>query len=504
MDLPSLVEGFARNERWRGWETASCLEQAGAPLPVVLAATPGITVRWTGEEWACAMERESGATVLWSGCGDELMGAIVERAREQYRFYRAATRAGISARALEPPDPGNQPSDRSAGGLRTARKPVALARSRRPHYWTSPAPCSPEPAVSLKVGMIGPSLEYVGGISAVVKTWLSSPALAEVEVDYFPSVGVGERRDKLKQTAAAQARFVKRLAGGWRPDVFHVHCGGVMSVTRKLSYLAEIRAARVPVVLHVHGSIHIEELYSRSPVHAKGVRALLRQADRVVVVSRYMEELVRRWMGPDFPVTRVYNPVPTRDYDPIPGFQRDPRPTVLFMGWIIEAKGIFDLLAVAPRLAAACPEVLVRFGGDGVHMDRFRAAAAQCPTPDNIEVAGWVTGRDKLEAYAGADVFCLPSYSEGLPISVLEAMSARLPVVATDISGIPEQVLHGETGLLYRPRDQDALAEHLISLITDLDRARAMGAAGRARVEQVFDREVVAGQVVEAWRSVLR
>ncbi len=358
--------------------------------------------------------------------------------------------------------------------------------------------------MSLKVGMIGPSLEYVGGISAVVKTWLSSPVMADVEVTYFPSVGVGERREKLRQTAAAQARFVRRLAGGWRPDVFHVHCGGLVSVLRKLSYLAEIRASGVPVVLHVHGSIHIEELYRRSPVHAKGLRGLLRQVDRVVVVSRYMEDLMREWMGADFPVTRVYNPVPTRDYDPVPGARSDPRPTVLFMGWIIEAKGIFDLLAVAPRLAEVHPDVLVRFGGDGAHMERFRAAAAECPTPDNIEVAGWLTGPDKLAAYAGADIFCLPSYSEGLPISVLEAMSARLPVVATDISGIPEQVLHGETGLLFQPRDRDRLTEHLSALLADRDRARAMGAAGRARIERCFDREVVTGQILDAWRSVLR
>jgi glycosyltransferase involved in cell wall biosynthesis len=357
--------------------------------------------------------------------------------------------------------------------------------------------------VALKVGMIGPSLEYVGGISAVVKTWMSSPVLADVELEYFASVGVGERRDKLRQTAAAQARFIKRLAAGWRPDVFHVHCGGVVSITRKLSYLAEIRAARIPIVLHVHGSNHLEELYDRSPWHARGVRALLRQADRVVVVSQYMEDRIKQWMGDSFPVTRVYNPVAVRDFDPPEGFVKPARPTVLYIGWIIEAKGIFDLLAVAPRLAAEVPDVLVRFGGDGVHMDRFRAAAAECPTPDNIEVAGWITGQPKLDAFAGADIFCLPSYSEGLPISVLEAMSASLPVVATGISGIPEQVLEGETGLLFQPRDQDALTDRLLQLLKDPERARAMGTAGRRRVEEVFDREVVTAKVLEAWRSVV-
>jgi len=359
--------------------------------------------------------------------------------------------------------------------------------------------------MTLKVGMIGPSLEYVGGISAVVKTWMSSPEMADVELEYFASVGVGERKDKLRQTAAAQARFVKRLAGGWRPDVFHIHCGGVVSITRKLAYITEIRAAGIPIVLHVHGSNHMEQIYNRTAWHARGVRKLFKQASRVVVVSQYMEDRIKEWMGQDFPVGRVYNPVPTREYDLMPGFERpDPnRKVVLFMGWIIEAKGIFDLLAIVPRLAEAHPDVLVRFGGDGVHMDRFQAEASLCPTPDNLDVAGWVTGQDKLDAYAGADIFCLPSYSEGLPISVLEAMSARLPVVATRISGVPEQVIEGETGLLFEPKDRDTLFEHLSGLLADLDRARAMGAAGRARAEAVFDREVVTSVVVQAWRSVV-
>jgi glycosyltransferase involved in cell wall biosynthesis len=350
--------------------------------------------------------------------------------------------------------------------------------------------------------MIGPSLEYVGGISAVVKTWLASPALAEVEVEYFPSVGVGKRGEKIRQTVRAQASFLARLARGWRPDVFHVHCGGVVSMVRKLAYLAEIRARGIPVVLHIHGSNHLEEFYNHSAWRARVVRTILRRVDRVIVVSRYMEVRIHEWMGADFQVTHLYNPVAVRDFDLQPDFVRPTRPTVLFVGWIIEAKGIFDLLAVVPRLAEWHPDVLVRFGGDGADMARFREAAAQCPCPANIDVAGWITGNAKQRAYAGTDIFCLPSYSEGLPISVLEAMSARLPVVATRISGIPEEVVDGETGLLFTPGDREALVRHLLSLLGDPVHARAMGLAGRARAEAYFDRDAVAAQLVQLWESV--
>jgi glycosyltransferase involved in cell wall biosynthesis len=260
----------------------------------------------------------------------------------------------------------------------------------------------------------------------------------------------------------------------------------------------------IPVVLHVHGSNHLEEFYNHAAWRARFVRTALRRVDHVVVVSRYMEERIRKWMGTDFPVTHLYNPVAVHDFDPPSGLTRTVRPTVLFIGWIIEAKGIFDLLAVVPQLAEKHPNVLVRFGGDGMDMARFRDAAAQSPCHSNLDVAGWITGDAKRQAYTGADIFCLPSHSEGLPISVLEAMSARLPVVATCISGIPEEVVDGETGLLFTPGDRDALVEHLLSLLGDPVRAQVMGLAGRARAEAHFDRDAVAAQLVQLWTSIVR
>ena len=95
---------------------------------------------------------------------------------------------------------------------------------------------------------------------------------------------------------------------------------------------------------------------------------------------------------------------------------------------------------------------------------------------------------------AEADVFCLPSIYEGLPLAILEAMAAGLPVVATAVSGNPEAVEDGVTGLLVPPESATALADALITLLADPERRRAMGEAARARVAERFSIDRIAAE----------
>jgi glycosyltransferase involved in cell wall biosynthesis len=139
----------------------------------------------------------------------------------------------------------------------------------------------------------------------------------------------------------------------------------------------------------------------------------------------------------------------------------------------------------------ACKLVIV---GDGEQGARVAAAVRARGLTSHVELAGSLPRPSAMARLAEADVFCLPSIYEGLPLAILEAMAAGLPVVATAVSGNPEAVEDGTTGVLVRPESADALAETLIALLADPERRRRMGEAARARVAERFSIDLVAAE----------
>ncbi len=351
----------------------------------------------------------------------------------------------------------------------------------------------------MRVCMIGPGLDVTGGMTAVHRTWLRARALEGVDVDYFETMGTGGRLRKIRRMAAGEARFLTRLATGYRPDLFHIHVADQRSFYRKAVWYEQARLTHRPVVVHLHGA-EIERFHDASRANAAVVSWLFRRATLVLVLSGRSEALARAWTGDRARVRVLYNPVVVEAFDPPAPRPPDRPATILFMGAIGDRKGAFDLLACAPGLLALHPGTRFVFGGDG-EVERLLAEAGHLGVAHAIEAPGWLQGDRKTAAFQDADVFCLPSHHENLPVAILEAMAARLPVVATPVAGIPEEVDDGTTGLLVPPGDRAALEAALARLLDDRPLAARMGAAGRARAEAVFDNEVVVTRLKELWNE---
>jgi len=353
----------------------------------------------------------------------------------------------------------------------------------------------------LHVAMVGPSLETIGGISSMVQTVLRAPELTDVDVRYFACSTAGSHPRKLARAITGSAEFAAALARGYRPDLVHIHLGGPVSLYREALYAQAARAHGIPTLLHVHGTHGLEAAVANSRLAAGTMRHLMRGASMVLVVNKSAAAVVQDWAGPDVPVRVLHNPVDPDDLTILAAHDPEPPVTVLYVGWIIRAKGVWDLLDAIPQVLARQPGVRFVLAGHGADFEEFQAEVQQRGFGPELEVLGWVQGEQRQRVYADADIFCLPSHSEGFPVTVVEAMTAGLPVAASRISGIPDAVIHDETGLLFEAHDPAGLADALVRLIQDRELRVAMGAAGRERATTRFDRGTVATALLDAWMA---
>jgi glycosyltransferase involved in cell wall biosynthesis len=170
---------------------------------------------------------------------------------------------------------------------------------------------------------------------------------------------------------------------------------------------------------------------------------------------------------------------------------------VLTMARLDAAKGLGHLLGAAAQV----PEALFVVAGEGPLRGVLEARARQLELDGRFRFLGqrW----DVPGLLGAADLFVLPSLSEGLPLTVLEAMAAGTPVVATDVGGTSEALVHGETGLLVPPADAAALAGAIRTLLADRGRAERLAAAARVRIREHFSAETMVRGITGIYEDIL-
>ena len=157
---------------------------------------------------------------------------------------------------------------------------------------------------------------------------------------------------------------------------------------------------------------------------------------------------------------------------------------ILYLGWLEKDKGIYDLLVAAKRLKEEKVKFQLIIGGEGKEKENFLKEIKRNNLQNQVQLLGWIKGEKKKEILASSEIFVLPSYFEGMPNALLEAMSMGKACVATNVGGIPDLVTHNKNGLLVEAGDTEALYKHLKGLLLDDELKQKLAFEARETVEQ--------------------
>jgi len=312
-----------------------------------------------------------------------------------------------------------------------------------------------------------------------------------------------DRSDQLQMASftAAALRVVRRIADAERIDAaiafFTIPSAPVtwwLWRTTRVPYAISLRGGDVPG--HVPGlrAIH----HALTPFR----RTMLRRAIAVVANSDSLARLAQR--ADRLPVRMIPNGVDTTYFRPASTRRErsDARFRILFVGRVHAEKNI-DLLLHA--VAALAPEhrqlVEVRVVGDGPARPQLERAAAALGTTDQVKWLGWRSKEEVAQLYREADCLVNPSSYEGMPNTVLEAMAASLPVIASDVAGNNEVITPNKTGLLFDLASPSLLSACLTRLIADPGLAHSLGTAARECVIATYSWDHVAEQYVALFRE---
>ena len=353
--------------------------------------------------------------------------------------------------------------------------------------------------------ILATSEKTLGGIAAVVKTYRAGGLFERVNIRHVATHIDGTRLAKGTRFIASVAETLSLLLSR-RVAAVHAHVSSSASFWRKSMLLLLCRCFGVPSIFHLHSGRFADWVEQGRGGAARRwwIRNTLESSDVVVVLTPTWGDWIKKF-APRAKVEVLSNPVSVPRTALLPADRASAAGPgrVLYLGWIYDFKGCYDLLRSWALFRSHCPGWRLAVGGKG-EVDRFLAEAERLGVRDDIDFLGWVAGDAKDRQLRRADIFVLPSYSEGMPVSVLEAMAYGVAVITTPVGGVPDMMEPDVHGLWVQPGDIQGMCDRLVQLAASPPLRAKLAEAARCRVVQDSSVEAVIEALLKIYAQVLR
>lgn len=316
-----------------------------------------------------------------------------------------------------------------------------------------------------KVCMIVQDKAVKGGIAAVISGYYGSRLEEDYNMIYVESYKDGGKFSKLIKGIQGYLKFAKVLFVD-KPDLIHIHSSFGPSFYRKIPFIYMAVLAGKPVINHIHGA-NFDEFYIKASTRRKRIiKKIYNKCEMLIALSEEWKDKLSI-IVPEKKIAIVENYSVLHEDALRERNKRESNHIVLFLGELGKRKGCFDIPEVMEQIVKQIPDIKFILAGVGTAQDEMliRRLVKEKRLEENVEFPGWVRGELKDKLLRKADVFYLPSYNEGMPMSILDAMGYGLPIVSTNVGGIPKIVQDKVNGYCVEPGDIARMAKAIESLI---------------------------------------
>ena len=354
----------------------------------------------------------------------------------------------------------------------------------------------------------------MSGIGTYYETLLGSSLPRQVSLQF---IDTSSRRRPLSATGswslsnlgsafADCVRFAKAVVV-YKPEICHIATAFGLSFVKHSVCVAIARLLGSKVLLHPHCSFYA--LYQRQGnIWQWFIRKVISLCYGIIVLSNEWNGLQE--VVPDCRIYYLPNAINLLNYVDV-GRERIESKSesplhVLYLGYLGKAKGSFDLICAAKIILSQVNGVVFDLVGQELatgEMEQLNAQIMDAGLEQFIHIQAAVTGAEKIELFRSADIFVYPSYHEGMPMAVIEAMACGLPIIATNVGGLPDLVFPGLNGLLVQAGQPDQLADAIHQLVINPQLRGSMQMGSFRLAQENFDIEILVSRLLDIYQSLL-
>lgn len=358
------------------------------------------------------------------------------------------------------------------------------------------------------VVLIGPYPPPYGGVSAYIESLHKSPLDQEFGVQVFNTYTPGGISSTMKKSLSLCRYLIRNRK---ELGILHIHGGSRSAFWKYLPVFFLNIFLRRNIIYHIHSQTGFTKFLEGSAVSRFFFNLFLKRQHIIVLSTVFKKFLEDRFGYRNIHYVHTSVNIKEEEMKENPGLfkeifsegQREKK-KILFFGLVTKRKGVQDLVKVIPELVEKHPEALFIIAGTSgdftAELDEFVASFGK---PDNLLYLKNVSNEVKVELFRCSDIYTLPTYSEGLPMAIMDAMAFGMPMVTTPVGAIPEVIIEGENGFLGEPGDHQKLAENISMLLGDEALCRKIRENNMKKARGEFTPDKLIAKMSQIYHTVL-